>query len=54
MKAVLLDKITPAEMIQLKETEIPEIKPGWVLIKVKGFGMNHSEQILRLNEINAD
>ena len=54
MKAVLLDKITPAEMIQLKETEMPEIKPGWVLIKVKGFGMNHSEQILRLNEINAD
>ncbi|MBO7611140.1 MAG: zinc-binding dehydrogenase [Elusimicrobia bacterium] len=52
MKAVVIDKITPAANIRISEVEIPEIKPGWVLIKVKAFGLNHSEKILRLEEIN--
>ncbi len=52
MKAVIIDKITPAANIRISEVEIPEIKPGWVLIKVKAFGLNHSEKILRLEEIN--
>lgn len=51
MKAVLLNGITPAEEIVLSEIGIPEVKPGWVLVKVKAFGMNHSEKILRLQEI---
>ena len=51
MKAVVLDKISPGEMINLKEIKMPKVKPGWVLVRVKGFGMNHSEQILRLSEI---
>lgn len=54
MKAVVLDKITQAKDIFLSDIPIPEVKQGWVLIKVKAFGMNHSEQILRLNEIEAD
>ncbi len=54
MKAVLLDKPTKAEDIALTETNVPVVKPGWVLVKVKGFGLNHSEQILRLFEIKAD
>ena len=54
MKAVLLDKITPAEDVALTEVAIPKVQPGWVLVKVKAFGMNHSEQILRLSEIEAD
>ena len=53
MKAVLLDKITEGKDIVLSECPIPEVKPGWVLIKVKAFGLNHSEQILRRSEINA-
>ena len=53
MKAVIIDKVTKAEDIILSEAEIPEVKKGWVLIKVKGFGLNHSEQILRMSEINA-
>lgn len=51
MKAVLLAGITPAEEITLSEVEIPEVKPGWILVKVKAFGMNHSEKILRMQEI---
>ncbi|MBQ6344389.1 MAG: zinc-binding dehydrogenase [Anaerolineaceae bacterium] len=54
MRAVVLDSVTEASDIALSEYPVPEVRPGWVLIKVKAFGLNHSEQILRLNEIRAD
>lgn len=54
MKAVLLNGITPASEVTLSEVTMPEAMPRWVLIKVKAFGMNHSEQILRLHEIEND
>lgn len=54
MKAVVLKGVTPAEQVVLSEAEIPKVRPGWVLVKVRAFGMNHSEQILRLHEIEAD
>lgn len=54
MKAVILNNITKAEDIKISECTVPKVKNGWVLVKVKAFGMNHSEKILRLNEINAD
>ena len=54
MKAVILEEPTPAERVRLTEVPIPQARPGWVLVKVKAFGLNHSEQILRLNEIQSD
>lgn len=45
MKAVLLYSVTPAKEVTLSEVGIPEVRPGWVLVKVKAFGMNHSEKI---------
>lgn len=54
MKAVLLNGVTPAEQVTLSEIKIPEVRPGWVLVKVRAFGMNHSEQILRLHEIENE
>ena len=54
MKAVLLDRITEGKELALSELPIPEARPGWVLVKVKAFGLNHSEKLLRLNEIRAD
>ena len=54
MKAVLIDKITEGKDIVLSDAPVPEVRPGWVLVKVKAFGLNHSEKILRLNEIRAD
>jgi len=54
MKAVLLDKITEGRDIVLSECPVPAVRPGWVLVKVKAFGLNHSEKLLRLNEIRAD
>jgi len=54
MKAVVLTKPTAAEDVALTEIDVPKVQPGWVLVKVRAFGLNHSEQILRLHEIEAD
>ena len=54
MRAVVIDKPTKGSDVVLSEIGIPEVQPGWVLVKVKAFGMNHSEQILREFEIEND
>ena len=54
MKAVVLTKPTKAEDIVLSEVEVPKVKSGWGLVKIKAFGLNHSEQILREFEIEND
>ena len=54
MKAVVLTKPTKGEAVVLTDIVVPEVKPGWVLVKVKAFGMNHSEAILREFEIKND
>ena len=51
MKAIVLSDVTRVDDIDFKEVDIPKVVPGWVLIKVKAFGMNHSEVILRNEEI---
>ncbi|MBO5496266.1 MAG: zinc-binding dehydrogenase [Oscillospiraceae bacterium] len=51
MKAVVLEKVTPIEQIKLTEVPVPQVKPGWVLVKVRAFGLNHSEKVLRTLEI---
>ncbi|MBQ7521822.1 MAG: zinc-binding dehydrogenase [Clostridia bacterium] len=54
MKAVVIDKPTKGKDVILSEIAIPQIRAGWVLVKVKAFGMNHSEAILREFEIQND
>ena len=54
MKAVVLTEPSPAEKIRLTDYPVPKVRPGWVLVRVKAFGLNHSEQLLRLSEIQAD
>lgn len=51
MKAIVLTKPCKAEEMQLTEIPVPEVKPGWVMIKVKAFGINHSEVLLRQFEV---
>lgn len=51
MKAVVLTKPTKAEDVVLSQIPVPEVRLGWVLVRVRAFGMNHSEQILREFEI---
>ena len=54
MKAVSISKPTAGKDVALSEVEIPRVVSDWVLVKVRAFGMNHSEQILREFEIEAD
>lgn len=54
MKAVVLSEPVPGERVELTEIPVPKVRPGWVLVRVKAFGLNHSEQLLRLSEIRAD
>ena len=52
MKALQLEKSTKVEDLELSEVKIPEIKSGWVLVKVMAFGLNHSEVMFRQFEID--
>lgn len=47
MKAVVLEKACKAEELVAREVPIPEVKPGWVLVKIKAFGINRSEIFTR-------
>ena len=54
MKAVIFRDVTNSDDIILEEIEMPKVRKGWVLVKILGFGMNHSELVLRVNEIRAE
>ncbi|WP_200963456.1 alcohol dehydrogenase catalytic domain-containing protein [Paenibacillus sp. Soil766] len=47
MKAVVLEKPGAPEDLVVREVPIPEVKPGWVLVKIKAFGINRSEMYTR-------
>jgi NADPH2:quinone reductase len=47
MKAVVLEKPCNAEELVVSEVPIPKVKPGWVLVKIKAFGINRSEIFTR-------
>lgn len=53
MKALAISDVTPAHVAQLCEVPVPMVRPGWALVRVRGFGMNHSELELRRSEIRA-
>ena len=43
MRAVVVDGPGAPEVLQVRDVPIPTPKPGWVLIRVKAFGLNRSE-----------
>src|SRR5713101_6207517 len=43
MRAVVLDGPGPPEALRIRELPVPAPRPGWVLIRVKAFGLNRSE-----------
>lgn len=51
MKAVVISSPCGCEGISLSDVPLPEARPGWVLVKVAGFGLNHAEQVVRRFEI---
>jgi NADPH:quinone reductase-like Zn-dependent oxidoreductase len=48
MRAVVLDAPGPPEALRIRELPVPEPRAGWVLIRVKAFGINRSELHTRL------
>jgi NADPH:quinone reductase len=48
MRAVVLDGPGPPEALVIRDIQVPDPAPGWVLIKVKAFGLNRSELHTRL------
>ena len=47
MKAIVLEQTGPPEVLRLEERPVPTPRPGWVLIRVKAFGLNRSELFTR-------
>ena len=53
MKALSIADVTAAEHARLVQVPVPEVRPGWALVRIRGFGLNHSELELRRSEIRA-
>ena len=47
MKAIVIYEPGGPEQLICTDWPTPEVRPGWSLVKVKGFGVNHSEVFTR-------
>ncbi|WP_144606618.1 zinc-binding alcohol dehydrogenase family protein [Algoriphagus algorifonticola] len=47
MKAAVTTQAGNPEVIQIQEVALPQVKKGWVLIKIEAFGLNRSELFTR-------
>ncbi len=54
MKAVILSAPCDAREMHVSQIPVPEVRPGWVLVRIEAFGINHSEVLLRRFEIAQD
>lgn len=53
MKAIVLHRTCSPEELTVSDVPVPVTKPGWVLIRVKAFGLNRSELMMRAFEADA-
>lgn len=49
MLAVVVYEPGGPEVLRVEKWPIPEARPGWVLVRVRAFGLNHSELITRVD-----
>ena len=54
MRAIVINGCCSADQLQVSDIPIPQVKPGWVLVKIHAAGLNHSEAILRTIEADND
>ena len=47
MKAIVVEKPGPPNVLQIKDIPTPVVKSGWVLVRVRAFGLNRSEMFTR-------
>jgi len=50
MKAIVVRKAGGPEVLNYEDVPTPKVKPGWSLVKIMGFGINHSEIFTRDGE----
>lgn len=54
MKAIVLNGCCPAANLKVSDIPVPEVRPGWVLVRIHAAGLNHSEALLRMYEADND
>lgn len=54
MRAIQINGCCRADEMKVAELPLPQVKPGWVLVKVFAAGLNHSEALLRMFEADND
>ena len=54
MRAIMINGCCKAEDLHVSEIPIPRVRPGWVLVRVRAAGLNHSEVLLRTVEADND
>lgn len=47
MKAIVIREAGGPEVLNVETVQVPEPRPGWVLIRVRAFGLNRSELFTR-------
>lgn len=54
MRAVVLTKACTAQEMTITNIPVPDVRQGWVLVKIHAVGLNHSEALMRMYEIDRD
>ena len=47
VKAIVVNEPGPPSVLKIAERSIPQVKTGWVLLRVRAFGLNRSEMFTR-------
>ena len=47
MKAVVIHEADGPDVLKLEECPVPDVKPGWALVRVRAFDPNRSELFMR-------
>jgi NADPH2:quinone reductase len=47
MQAIVVERGGAPDVLQIRTLPRPQVRPGWVLIRVKAFGLNRSEMFTR-------
>ena len=53
MRAVVVSRPGPPEVLEIRDIALPRARPGWILVRVKAFGLNRSELFTRQGHSGA-